>query len=49
MLNAFSKTMEALASATMLHHSVQDAPTSLTAGASNTATVDVLEQIVGGW
>ena len=47
-LNAFSKAKEALANATMLHHTLQVAPTSLTVGASDTAIGAVSEQIAGG-
>ena len=52
MLNAFSKTKEPLAIiATMLHHSVQDAPTSLDADASDIAIGRIgtlLQQFTGG-
>ena len=48
MLTAFSKTKEALANATMLHHPLQDAPTSLTVDASDMAVGTVLEQFAGG-
>ena len=48
MLNAFSKTKEALANATMLHHPLKDAPTSLTVDTSDMAVGAVLEQFAGG-
>ena len=48
MLIAFSKTKEALANATMLHHLLQDALTSLTFDASHIAVDVVLEQFTAG-
>ena len=50
MVGAFKKAKEALANATMLHHPVQGALTSLTSDASDTAVGAVLEQrIAGKW
>ena len=47
---AFTIAKNALAKATMLHHPVQGAPTSLTSDASDTAVGAVLEQrILGRW
>lgn len=48
MTEAFSKTKDALANATMLHHPVQDAPTALTSDASDTPVGAVLEQRIQG-
>ena len=46
--NAFSKTKEALANATISHHLLKDAHTLLTVDACDMAVGAVLEQFAGG-